>query len=41
MRGKYMKLYENDEDLLEDVLEKIHQAIEICNIYNKKYKLSY
>lgn len=34
MRGKMIKLYEEDEDLLEDVLVEIHQAIEMCNIYS-------
>lgn len=32
-RGKYLKLYEEDEDLLDDVLIEIAQAIEMCNIY--------
>lgn len=34
MRGKLLKLYEEDQDLLEDVLIEIHQAIEMCNIYS-------
>ncbi len=34
MRGKLIKLYEEDQDLLEDVLVEIHQAIEMCNIYS-------
>lgn len=34
MRGKFIKLYEEDQDLLEDVLVEIHQAIEMCNIYS-------
>lgn len=34
MRGKPIKLYEDDQDLLEDVLIEIHQAIEMCNIYS-------
>ncbi|WP_416326388.1 magnesium transporter CorA family protein [[Eubacterium] hominis] len=34
MRGKAIKLYEDDQDLLEDVLIEIHQAIEMCNIYS-------
>ncbi|AMC94108.1 magnesium transporter [Erysipelothrix larvae] len=33
MRGRYLKLYEEDEDLLEDVLIEIQQAIEMSNIY--------
>lgn len=32
-RGKYLKLYEEDEDLLDDVLIEIAQAIEMCGIY--------
>ena len=32
-RGHLIKLYEEDQDLLEDVLIEIHQAIEMCNIY--------
>lgn len=34
MRGRVIKLYEEDQDLLEDVLIEIHQAIEMCNIYS-------
>lgn len=34
MRGKQIKLYEEDEDLLEDVMIEVHQAIEMCNIYS-------
>lgn len=34
MRGKAIKLYDEDQDLLEDVLIEIHQAIEMCNIYS-------
>lgn len=34
MRGKHIKLYEDDEDILEDVLIEIKQAIEMCNIYS-------
>ncbi len=33
-RGKIIKLYEEDEDLLEDVLIEVSQAIEMCNIYS-------
>lgn len=33
-RGKVIKLYEEDEDLLEDVLIELNQAIEMCNIYS-------
>lgn len=34
MRGKFIKLYEEDQDSLDDVLIEIHQAIEMCNIYS-------
>jgi len=34
MRGRILKLYEEDEDLLEDTLIEIKQAIETCNIYS-------
>ena len=33
-RGRIIKLYEEDEDLLDDVLIEIHQANEMCNIYS-------
>lgn len=33
MRGRVVKLYEEDQDLLEDVLVEIKQAIEMSNIY--------
>lgn len=33
MRGRYIKLYEDDQDLLEDVLIEIKQAIEMSSIY--------
>lgn len=33
-RGRIIKLYEEDQDLLEDVLIEIKQAIEMCNIYS-------
>ena len=32
-RGKFIKLYEEDDDLLEDVLIETNQAIEMANIY--------
>ena len=32
--GEAIKLYDEDQDLLEDVLIEIHQAIEMCNIYS-------
>jgi len=34
MRGRIIKLYDEDEDILEDVLIEIKQAIEMCNIYS-------
>lgn len=33
-RGRIIKLYEEDEDLLEDVLVEVSQAIEMCSIYS-------
>ena len=33
-RGRVIKLYEDDEDLLEDALIEVKQAIETCNIYS-------
>ena len=33
-RGRIIKLYEDDEDLLEDVLVEVSQAIEMSNIYS-------
>ena len=33
MRGRYIKMYEEDQDILEDVLIEIKQAIEMSNIY--------
>ena len=33
MRGRYLKLYEEDQDLLEDCLIEIKQAIEMSSIY--------
>lgn len=33
MRGRFLRLYEEDQDLLEDVLIEIKQAIEMSNIY--------
>jgi magnesium transporter len=34
LRGRIIKLYEEDQDLLEDVLIETKQAIEMCNIYS-------
>jgi magnesium transporter len=34
MRGRIIKLYEEDQDLLEDVIIEIKQAIEMTNIYS-------
>ncbi|MDP4118441.1 MAG: magnesium transporter CorA family protein [Bacillota bacterium] len=33
-RGKYLKLYEDDEDLMDDVIVEIEQAIEMSEIYS-------
>lgn len=33
LRGRIIKLYEEDEDLLEDVIIEVKQAIEMCSIY--------
>ena len=33
-QGRIIPLYEEDQDLLEDVLVEIHQAIEMANIYS-------
>jgi len=32
-RGKLIKMYEEDEDLMEDLLIEMRQAIEMCSIY--------
>ena len=32
-RGRLLKLYDEDKDLLEDVLIEVKQAIEMCTIY--------
>lgn len=34
MKGRYLKLYEEDQDLLDDVLIEVKQAIEMTNIYS-------
>ena len=34
MRGNVIKMYEEDQDILEDVQIEITQAIEMCNIYS-------
>ena len=34
MRGRFLKLYDEDQDLLDDVLVEVHQAIEMTNIYS-------
>ncbi len=34
LRGRVIKLYEEDQDLLEDVLIEVKQAIEMSNIYS-------
>ena len=33
LRGRLIKLYDEDQDLLEDVLVEVKQAIEMSNIY--------
>ena len=33
-RGRFIKMYEDDEDLIEDVLIETKQAIEMSNIYS-------
>ncbi len=33
IRGKYLKMYEDDQDLLDDVAIELNQAIEMSNIY--------
>ncbi len=35
LRGRVLKLYEEDQDLLEDVLIELNQAQEMANIYSK------
>jgi magnesium transporter len=34
LRGRILRLYEDDQDLLEDVLIEVRQAIEMTNIYS-------
>ncbi len=34
MRGRFLKLYEEDQELLDDVLIEVKQAIEMTNIYS-------
>ena len=34
MRGRAIRLYEEDQDLLEDVLIEVRQAIEMAQIYS-------
>ena len=33
LKGKVIKLYEDDQDIVDDVLIELNQAIEMCNIY--------
>ena len=33
LRGRIIKLYDEDEELLEDVIIEVKQAIEMCSIY--------
>lgn len=35
LRGRVLKMYEEDKDLLEDVLIEVKQAIEMANIYSR------
>ena len=41
MRGRYIKLYEEDQDLLDDVLIEVRQAIEMTNIYSNLEQSEY
>ena len=34
LRGRIIKLYDADEELLEDVIIEVKQAIEMCSIYS-------
>ena len=34
LRGRLIKLYDEDEELLEDVIIEVKQAIEMCSIYS-------
>ena len=34
LRGRVLKLYEDDRDILEDALIEVRQAIEMANIYS-------
>lgn len=38
MRGRYLKLYEEDQDLLDDVIIEVKQAIEMTSIYTNILK---
>ncbi len=38
MRGRFLKLYEEDEDLLDDVIIEVKQAIEMTSIYTNILK---
>ncbi|MGN0688137.1 MAG: magnesium transporter CorA family protein [Oscillospiraceae bacterium] len=38
MRGRFLKLYEEDQDLLDDVIIEVRQAIEMTNIYTNILK---
>lgn len=38
MRGRFLKLYEEDQDLLDDVIIEVQQAIEMTNIYTNIIK---
>lgn len=38
MRGRYLKLYEEDQDLLDDVIIEVKQAVEMTSIYTNILK---
>ncbi len=38
MRGRYLKLYEEDQDLLDDVMIEVRQAMEMTTIYSNILK---
>ena len=38
LRGRLIKLYDEDEELLEDVIIEVKQAIEMCSIYSNVFQ---
>ncbi len=40
LRGRVIKLYDDDQDLLEDVLTEVKQAIETCTIYSNIFPVT-